>query len=67
MKNTTILEGLTWQVRVDAFDLLNQVNFTQPVSTVGSSTFGLITGGTRFPAGDGGTSRQLQIAMKLIF
>jgi hypothetical protein len=67
VKNTKIFESLTWQVRADAFDLLNQVNFTQPVSTVGSSTFGLITGGTRFPAGDGGTSRQLQISMKLIF
>lgn len=67
VKNTKILERLNWQVRVDTFDLLNQVNFTNPVTTVGSSTFGLITGGTRFPAGDGGTSRQLQVAMKLIF
>jgi hypothetical protein len=67
VKNTHIKERLTWQVRVDAFDLLNQTNFTQPVSTIGSSTLGLITGGTRFPAGDGGTSRQLQLAMKLIF
>jgi len=54
-------------VRGEAFDLFNQVNFAQPVSTVGSSTFGLITGGTRFPAGDFGTSRQLQMSMKLVF
>lgn len=67
VKNTHITERLSWQVRADAFDLLNQTNFTQPVSTVGSSTLGLITAGTRFPAGDGGTSRQLQLAMKLIF
>jgi hypothetical protein len=67
VKNTKIKERLTWQVRGDFFDLLNQVNFTQPVSTFGSSTFGLITGGTRFPAGDGGTSRQVQLAMKLLF
>ena len=67
VKNTRIKEGLNWQVRADAFDLLNQTNFTNPVLTVGSSTTGLITGGTRFPAGDGGTSRQLQLAMKLIF
>jgi hypothetical protein len=67
IKNTRIKERLTWQVRADAFDILNQKNFTQPVSSVGSSTLGLITGGTRFPAGDGGTSRQLQLAMKLIF
>jgi len=29
--------------------------------------FGLITGGTRFPAGDFGTSRQLQLSLKLHF
>ena len=67
VKNTKITERLIWQFRADAFDVFNQVNFTQPVSTIGSSTLGLITGGTRFPAGDGGTSRQLQLAMKLIF
>ncbi len=67
VKNTKIKERLTWQVRADAFDMLNQTNFNQPVSTVGSSTFGLITAGTRFTAGDFGSSRQLQLAMKLIF
>ncbi len=52
--------ALTWQVRADAFDLLNQKNFTQPVTSVpssqtfgstvpASSTFGLITGGHAFP------------------
>jgi len=54
-------------IRAEAFDLFNQTNLTQPVSTVGSSTFGLITAGTRFPAGDFGTSRQLQVSMKLTF
>ena len=55
------------ETRIDAFDILNQANFTQPISTVGSSTFGLITGGTRFPAGDGGSSRQFQLSIKLKF
>jgi hypothetical protein len=67
VKNTRITERINWQARVDAFDLLNQTNFTNPVTTIGSSTTGLITGGTRFPAGDGGSSRQLQISMKLMF
>ncbi len=77
VKDTKITEHLTWQIRADAFDLLNQTNFNQPVSTVPAaqtlgaplpaSTFGLITSGTRFPAGDSGSSRQLQLAMKLIF
>jgi hypothetical protein len=67
VKNTRINENLRVQARVDAFDLFNQVNFGNPVLTIPSSTTGLITSGTRFPAGDGGTSRQLQISMKLIF
>ena len=54
-------------IRAEAFDLFNRTNFTQPISTVGSGTFGLITGGTRFPAGDFGTSRQLQVSVKLKF
>jgi hypothetical protein len=66
VKSTKITERLTWQLRADAFDLLNQANFGQPGSTLGSSTFGLISN-TRFPPGDFGSSRQLQVAMKLIF
>ena len=66
-KKTKLNERVGLEIRAEAFDLLNQTNFTQPVSTIGSSTLGLITGGTRFPAGDGGTSRQLQLVMKLTF
>jgi len=66
-KNTRITERFRLQMRADAFDSLNQVNFTNPVTTIGSSTTGLITGGTRFAAGDFGTSRQLQLSMKLLF
>lgn len=66
-KTTRVTERVRVQTRFDAFDLLNQVNFTNPVTTIGSSTTGLITGGTRFPAGDFGTSRQIQISMKLMF
>jgi outer membrane receptor protein involved in Fe transport len=66
VKNTKITERLSWQLRADAFDLLNGANFNQPNATVGSATFGLISA-TRFPPGDSGSSRQLQVAMKLIF
>jgi hypothetical protein len=65
-KETTIRENLKWEFRADAFDLLNQANFGQPGSTVGSSTFGVITN-TRFPPGDSGSSRQLQLSMTLSF
>ena len=68
-KRTRIGESnrVQFVIRADAFDLFNQANFTQPVSTVGSSTFGIITGGTRFTGGDFGTSRQLQISARLTF
>ena len=69
VKNTKIYERLTVQFRVDAFDLFNHPNFGQPnrtVSTAAGNTFGQISS-TRFATGDSGSSRQLQLAMKLIF
>ena len=66
-KNTKINERVTFQVRGDAFDALNQTNFFNPGTTVGSATLGIITGGTRFAAGDFGTSRQIQLSAKLLF
>jgi len=66
VKNIRIRERWNFQIRADAFDLLNQANFGNPGLTVGSSTFGLISG-TRFPAGDSGSSRQLQLSAKLKF
>lgn len=67
IKETRITERVRWRVQSDFFDLLNQTNFNQPTSIVGSSVFGLITLGTRFPAGDSGSSRQIQLVMKLLF
>lgn len=72
VKNTKFGERLTWQIRADAFNLTNRVNFQNfapsnvPGMVLGSPTFGLLTG-TRFPPGDVGSSRQLQLAMKLMF
>jgi hypothetical protein len=66
-KNTKLNERFTLGFRADAFDALNQTNFTNPGTTIGSSTLGIITGGTRFAAGDFGTSRELQMSMKLLF
>jgi hypothetical protein len=66
-KNSKIKEGYTLQIRAEAFDVLNQTNFGNPTTTVGSATLGIITGGTRFAAGDFGTSRQIQLSAKLLF
>jgi hypothetical protein len=66
-KNTKLTERFTLQIRADVFDALNQTNFNNPTTTVGSSTLGIITGGTRFAAGDFGTSRQIQLSAKVLF
>jgi hypothetical protein len=61
------------QFRADAFNLLNHPNLGQPslqIVTSGISvtpgTFGQISS-TRFPVGDSGSSRQLQLSLKLLF
>jgi hypothetical protein len=65
-KDTKIREGLSFNLRVDAFDILNHPNFGQPSGNVQSSSFGQITS-TRFATSDGGSSRQLQISGKFVF
>ena len=66
-KVTKITERISLEIRADALDLFNHPNFNNPVTTAGSATLGVITAGTRAPAGDFGSSRQMQLAMKLIF
>jgi hypothetical protein len=65
-KETKLFEGLNFNLRVDAFDILNHPNFGQPSGNVQSSIFGQISS-TRFATSDGGSSRQLQISGKFIF
>jgi hypothetical protein len=65
-KDTKLFEGLTFELRADAFDILNHPNFGQPSGNVQSSAFGQISA-TRFAVSDGGSSRQLQVSAKFIF
>ena len=65
-KNTKITERVSVQIRTDAFDLFNHPNYGQPARVFGNANFGTISG-TRSPTGDSGSSRQLQLALKLIF
>jgi len=65
-KSTKLNERLKVQMRADAFDALNHPNFNNPGLTAGSSTFGLISS-TRFTAGESGSSREMQLSMKLVF
>ncbi len=65
-KNTQIKERVSLQFRAEAFNLFNHPNFGQPANSVTSTVFGQITS-TRTARGDVGSSRQLQLGLKLIF
>ena len=65
-KNTRIKERVNLQFRAEAFNILNHPNFAQPNRTQNSSDFGKITA-TRVTRGDLGSSRQIQLGMKLTF
>jgi hypothetical protein len=67
----TRVAGTTVEVRAEAFNVFNHPNLGNPplagrTATVGSTSFGIITG-TRLPTGDSGSARQLQFALKLLF
>jgi hypothetical protein len=66
VKNTKLTERLNLQFRTEAFDVFNHPNFGNPNLNPQSSSFGRITS-TRFPTGDFGSARQLQISLKLQF
>jgi len=65
-KTLTAAPGYRVQLRADAFDLFNHANFGPPGNVVGSPMFGKITR-TRLPTGEAGSSRQVQLVMKLLF
>jgi hypothetical protein len=64
IKNTKVTERMNVQFRADAFNFFNHPNYGQPSGTIGS--VGVINS-TRFPTGDSGSSRQMQLALKLQF
>lgn len=76
VRNFRIKEHMNFQLRGDAYDLLNHPNFNNPVLTLPGTdlstfatvgTVGQITAGTRTPSGDFGSSRQIQLAAKFQF
>ena len=66
MKDTVVAEKIHLQFRAELFNVFNHPNFGQPGNVVGTPDFGRITN-TRFPTGESGSSRQVQLGMKLIF
>lgn len=65
-KDTKIMERFNLQFRAEVFDLFNHPNFGNPVLNASSPSFGVIQS-TRFPTGDFGSSRQIQLSLKLHF
>jgi hypothetical protein len=65
-KNFRLGERLSSQFRAEFFDLFNHANLGQPGNVVGTPDFGRITR-TRFSTGESGSSRQVQLAVKLVF
>jgi hypothetical protein len=60
-KNFVVHEGVSFDFRTEAFNILNVTNYAFPQSTVGNSSFGVVAAGSTFPA------RILQFAGKIIF
>jgi hypothetical protein len=65
-KTIPVTSTLRAQLRVEVFNVLNHPNLGQPGRIVGSPNFGVITN-TRFPPGDSGSSRQVQVGLKIQF
>jgi len=66
VKNTKLTDKFNLQFRTEFFDIFNHPNFGNPNNIVTSSAFGQVTS-TRFPAGDFGSAREIQFALKLSF
>jgi hypothetical protein len=68
IKNLRLAGAARLQFRLEVFNIFNQANLGLPgrIATVGSAAFGVITT-TRFPTGDSGSARQVQLAVKAMF
>jgi hypothetical protein len=60
VKNTPLFEGLTLQLRAEAFNIFNHPQFGPPDTALGDNTTGMISSQVNAP-------RELQFALKLLF
>jgi hypothetical protein len=66
VKRTGLGRRFRLDLREDVFNVFNRANFGPPGNVVGTPTFARITR-TRLSTGEAGSSRQIQLAAKLIF
>src|SRR4029450_8164774 len=59
MKTVPVGQTVRFQVRVEVFNIFNQVNYGNPNASFGSAAFGSIT--------SAGSMRQMQLGGKLLF
>lgn len=67
MRRFIVRETNSLEVRVDAFNVLNNVNFSTPITTMNASNFGQITSDITAPGSASGDPRILQLSMKYVF
>jgi hypothetical protein len=66
IKTTKLRANIHLQLRCEFFDVFNHANLGQPGNVAATPNFGRITS-TRFPTGESGSSRQVQLAVRLMF
>jgi hypothetical protein len=66
MKHMALQDQFHMEMRAEVFDVWNHANLGQPGNMVGSPAFGRIVS-TRFPTGESGSSRQVQLGLKVTF
>jgi hypothetical protein len=62
-----LLENQSLEFRVDAFNVINEVNFSTPVTALNSPNFGHITSDILAPGSASGDPRILQLSLKYAF
>jgi len=67
VKDTQIFERVKFQIRLEAFDVFNNVNFNGPTTSTDSTTFGQLTGTADTARGGGVTARIVQWAARIVF
>jgi hypothetical protein len=59
-KNTQVTEKVRLQIRAEAFNAFNRVQFANPNTSINSTAFGVISGQQNIP-------RNIQLALRLLF